>query len=291
MKMKYLLKLMPAALLSAVFLFMNALTASGQAQILTKKAKISDITDKTVKIVLTGNDFVDSDLIEEVKNRWRLSPYEFCTLKEFNDLKTDSDYYFLMFVKGQFRHESTPGITFLTLVKGGEEATKSIDKMLNVVTMPFAASEEPSGREFVFLPAFLDIIQDYARKALESDLHAYAGLSNYSMNIIKAENKRIYFSKNDLSKKITETVLKKYFDEDMLVMNEDTADKAFTDKTFNTLVSYTVSPSAPVRGSYCYKMLIDAYTHKLYYFRRCKINVKKGSGFITDDIKRIAAVR
>ena len=55
------------------------LMAGAQAQINTKKVKISDFTEKITKVVLTGNDFYDSILKDEVKTHWRVSPYEFCT--------------------------------------------------------------------------------------------------------------------------------------------------------------------------------------------------------------------
>ena len=93
--------------------------ASAQAQIDTKKVKISDFTQKVTKVVLHGNDFYDAILKEEIALRWRVSPYEFCTLEEFEDLKTDSRYYFLITTLGQFRKETAPGLQFLSLVKGG----------------------------------------------------------------------------------------------------------------------------------------------------------------------------
>ena len=136
------------------------LVASAQAQINTKKVKISDFTQKVTKVVLNGNQFFDITFQEEITARWRISPYEFCTLEEFEKLKTNDNYYFLMTTYGQFRKETAPGLQFLTLVKGGKEAENSIGDMLEIVSLPFASAEYPSGRELVFLPAFLDIIQN-----------------------------------------------------------------------------------------------------------------------------------
>ena len=79
---------------------------SAQAQINTKKVKIEDFTEKTTKVVLTGNLFFDQVFKEEIRNRWRISPYEFCSLEEFGKLKTDGNYYFLMIVKGQISLQS-----------------------------------------------------------------------------------------------------------------------------------------------------------------------------------------
>ena len=105
-----------------------SVTASAQAQINTKKIKIADFTQKVTKVVLTGNTFYDGAFQEEVSSRWRVSPYEFCTLQEFETLKKSDKYYFLMLTQGRFKKEEEPGIQFLTLVKGGEKAAEGIGK-------------------------------------------------------------------------------------------------------------------------------------------------------------------
>ena len=97
-----------------------------QAQITTKKMKLEDFPEKVTKVVLSGNMFIDGAIEDAVKNRWAVSPYEFCSFQEFESLKGKEDYYFLMVVTGQFRKESGPGIEFLSLLKGGPEAEKGL---------------------------------------------------------------------------------------------------------------------------------------------------------------------
>ncbi len=267
------------------------LTADAQAQINTKKVKVGDFTEKVTKVVLNGNPFYDVALKEEVASRWRISPYEFCTLDEFEVLKESDQYYFLMLAAGQFRKETAPGIRFLTLVKGGKGSDEGIEKMLEVVSMPFASAEYPSGREFIFLPAMLDIIQEHTLASIENDFDAYGGLGNHTTNILKSDDMDIVFSEDDLSEGITEELISAKFDGNMSVTDEDSADAYMTGKTDRTLVSYTVAPTEPVTGSYCYKMLIDSGTHKLYYFRRHRISKKLGAGFLPDDINKITLPR
>lgn len=262
-----------------------------QAQINTKKVKIGDFTQKITKIVLTGNLFYDSTLEDEILARWRISPYEFCTLEEFEQLKGNDEYYFLLTIKGQFKKESEPGLQFLTLVKGGEKAEKGISAMLEVVSLPFASADSPSGRETVFFPAFIDILQEYTLKSLDRDLHAYSGLSNYSLALPKTKDMTIVFSEDDLSTEITEEIVNNYFVEGMIKTDEATADKYMTDSESNTVVSYVVAPTTAKAGSYCYKMLFDNQSHTLYYFRRHRINSGVGVGFLAEDIKRIASHR
>jgi len=267
------------------------LMAGAQAQITTKKVKIEDFTQKVTKVVLSGNPFYETSFKDEIAARWRISPYEFCTLEEFESLKGNDSYYFLILTQGQFRKETAPGLQFISLVKGGEGADKGIGNMLEVVSLPFASAEYPSGRELIFIPAFLDIIQNHTLEAMENDFNAYGGLSNTAQKLDKAGNMTIVISEDDLNNLVTETMPAEALEKDMIITDEDEADSYMLDNVAGTLVSYVVAPSEPVKGSYCYKMLIDAQTHELYYYRRHKISPKAGAGFLPEDIERINKAR
>lgn len=264
------------------------LMAGAQAQITTKKVKIEDFTQKVTKVVLNGNPFYDTSFKDEVAARWRISPYEFCTLEEFEGLKGNDSYYFLILTQGQFRKETAPGLQFISLVKGGQGADKGIGDMLEVVSLPFASAEYPSGRELIFLPAFLDIIQNHTLEAMENDFNAYGGLSNTAQKLGKAGNIDIVISEDDLNSLVSEGMTDS---EGMIITDEDDADSYMLDEVSGTLVSYVVAPSKPVKGSFCYKMLIDAQTHELYYYRKHKISPKAGVGFLPEDIEKINKAR
>lgn len=274
---------MKKILLFFAFVIMTA-SAFAQAQIDTKKVKISDFTQKVTKVVLTGSALYDGVLQDEVAARWRISPYEYCTLDEFNSLKGNDKYYFLITTKGQFKKEAEPSLQFLTLVKGGRNASKGIDEMLEIVSMPISSADDPSGRELVFLPVFLTIIQEYTLDSMDRDYSAYLGLSNYTSNISKASEKNIVFSKNDIAPNVEMGDCASF-----IVTDEDSADEMIMNNAHNTLVSYVVAPAEPVNGSFCYKMLIDAQTYELYYYRKHRISAKSGAGFLPYDIRSINA--
>lgn len=268
------------------------LIMSAQAQIVTKDAKIEDFQEKTTKIVLTGNEFFDSALSEEIRTRWNISPYEFCTLEDFNSLKGSSDYYFLMCVKSRFKKEPEPGIQMLTLIKGGEKADKGLGKMLELVSIPLCSAKYPSGREMIFLPALIDIMQEQVIHVLSSSISAYSSLSEASGNMFDARDMSIVFSEDDLSDEVSEEMLSQYFHDGVFLSDESGADDIMLGNMENTLVSYTVAPFEPTAGSsFCYKMLIDAGTHELYYFKKHRITKKAGAGFLPEDLMRITAGR
>ena len=277
--MKKIMILMMAAMMPVI--------AGAQAQIDTKKVKIADFPEKVTKIVLTGSDFFDRALQDDVAATWRVSPYEFCTIEEFEALKADENFYFLITTNDQFRREDSPGIQFMSLVKGGKGAEKGISEMFEVVSMPVASAEDPSGREYTFLAAFLDIIQKHVLMSIESDITGYAGLTNHTDNIQDCKGMRIVFSEDDLSGQVDRNL----FDEDMVITDEDEADEIMSDREAETLVSLVVAPSSGKSGSYCFKMLVNAETHELFYFRRHKITKKDAVGFLAEDIRKIMSHR
>lgn len=263
--------------------------ALGQAQITTRREKLKDFTSKTTKVVLTGDEFLDEAVKESVAATWTVSPYEFCSNEEFQNLKENADFYFLMVVKGQFRRESEPGIDMLTLVKGGEGADKSINDMFEVVSFPLRSTEDPSGREFVLLPAFLKIIQEHTTSLTDTEMKAYSNIGAKDSKRLRI--KRIFFWAEDFAPQVDEQT-KRSLDEDILIKeDEDEVDEIFSEGTFNTVVSYVVAPSEPVNGSICYKMLIGSDNHELYYFKKHKITAKSGKGFLSSDIKSIKLLR
>ncbi len=260
----------------------------GQVQITTRREKLKDFTSKTTKVVLTGDEFLDEALKESVAATWTVTPYEFCSNDEFQKLKSNDSFYFLMVVKGQFRRESEPGIDMLTLVKGGEESA-DINDMFEVVSFPLRPTEDPSGREFVMLPAFLKIIQEHTISLTDTEMKAYSSIG--AKDTRKLRIKRIFFWSEDIAPQVDEQT-KRSLDEDILIKDdEDEVDEIFSEGTFNTVVSYVVAPSEPVNGSICYKMLIGSDNHELYYFKKHKITAKSGKGFLSADIKTIKSLR
>ena len=281
---------MKKILLSVLTVLCIQANMSAQAQLTTKKVKIEDFTEKVTKVVLSGNIFYDSSVQEAVRENWTVSPYEFCSLEDFRQLKTNPDYYFLIKVKGQFRRESEPGIEFLSLVKGGQGAEKGLDGMLDLITFPYAAADSPTGRETVFLPLILDIIQQHVLSSIATDFVAYSSLIAYSNNIDEIKGKQLVMAEEDLSDEVTPVLRERYLGAPVIVADTDSADEYVSGNAANTVVSYIVCPENPQPGSFCYKMLIDVGTGDLYYFRKHRITRKVGPGFLVEDVKRIADV-
>lgn len=263
------------------------LMAWGQAQIDTKKVKLGDFTQKITKVVLSGNEFFDMALQNEVTLGWRISPYEFCTMEEFEKHKTDEDFYFLLSVNAQFKKDKIPTIKYLTLVKGGAKAEKGLSNMLEVVSLPATSAQSPTGREIVFLPALLDIMQKYTLLSMENDITAYGGLSTIVQKIEKEDDFLVVISESDMCPSSYEIEDVEFHDDEIMVTDEERVDSYMMDRTENVLIGYVVAPTEPVPGAVYYKMLINAHTYQLYYFKKDRVSKNEAPGFMPDDITKI----
>ena len=279
MKMKRLIPIISLLLVSAA--------AFAQGRVTTRKHLFADFTDKITKVVMSGNEILDGALRQEVVDLWTASPFEFCPMAEYETLKKSDTYYFLVMTAGQAKGEEAPMVRFLTLEKGGADKGDNVALRTEVVSLPLCPVDGGEGRELVFLPALVKGVQDFALQAMESEKVAYTGMTWFNGNFDrKGATKRIYLAREDVSESVAPKDLDKYLDEDVLLCDEDEADKAYTGKTYNALVSYTVSA-----GTWSYKMLIDAGTDTIFYIRKHKVNARNAAGFLADDLKRISKKR
>ena len=262
-------------------------TLLAQGKVTTRKHLFADFSDKITKVVMSGNDVLDGALRQEVVDLWTLSPFEFCSMAEYESLKKSDTYYFLLVTAGRAKGEEEPMVRFLTLEKGGADKGDNVALRTEVISLPLCPVEGGSGRELVFLPALVKGVQDFTAEAMGSEKVAYTGMAWFNGRFDrKGAIKRIFLAKEDISASVAQKDLDKYLDEDILLCDEDEADKAYTDKTYNTLVSYTVSA-----GTWSYKLLLEAETDTVFYLRKHKVNARNAAGFLADDLKRISRKR
>ena len=274
-------------LITLIALLFASVTLLAQGKVTTRKHLFADFSDKITKVVMSGNEVLDGALRQEVVDLWTLSPFEFCSMAEYESLKKSDTYYFLLVTAGRAKGEEEPMVRFLTLEKGGADKGDNIALRTEVISLPLCPVEGGSGRELVFLPALVKGVQDFTADAMESEKTAYTGMAWFNGNFDrKGGIKRIYLAQEDISESVTRKELDKYLDEDIILCDEDEADKAYTDKTYNTLVSYTVSA-----GTWSYKLLLEGETNTVYYIRKHKVNVRNAPGFLTEDLKRISRKR
>lgn len=239
----------------ALLLLAAALPAYGQGKFYTRKIRLADFPTKTTKIVLAGHSFLELTLREEISAHWRISPFEFCDLEEYRRLRSSSSYYFLTLAQ-------EAGLAYLILEKGGKaDDTDYLKRPFEVVRMPIASVDNPTGRELVFMGAFIDIIQRFTEEAMTSDKVAYRGLE--SANSHRLRGRTVYF-------------------------DPDKADQAYLHGEPGALLTITIAPEEIGPRTVCYKMLIAADTHELLSFERIRYNDPADGRFTDAEARRFS---
>lgn len=280
-------------IICSIIALMTGITVLAQGTVTTRKYRYSDFTDKVTKVVLSGDDLLSGSLRQEVVSNWTASAFEFCTVEEFESMKTQDKYYFLLIEQMRFKGEENPGLQFLTLLKGSPEAAEGLDQTDEVIAVPVTSAPGGNGREMVFMGALVRAVQSFMLAAMESEKNAYSKLEWFNENYRKyGKMMQVYLAREDLSENLSDSQLKHYMDSDMHIEASEQVDRIYQEGTYNTLVSYTVAPLAPDEGSsYCYKLLFEAESQDLFYITRHKIGPKKGVGFQPEDLKKIARKR
>lgn len=253
-----------------------------------KKDDLKDFTSRTLKVVLDGNGSLDDVmLMDAVKEHWSLSPYEFCTLDEFQTMMADTNYYFLVKVDGQFCKENEPAMEFLSLLKGVEGAT-DLNALSEVLSLPYRPLNDKSGDSYGYLPPFINVIQAHVLKVQRNKLSAYIGVGAYSDGMDGAKGKHLYLSEDDFLFEVTPQMLKEDFQGMAKFVSKEEKEEILLDREPNGLVSIIVAPEVNQRGSYCFKMIISSDTWELYLYRKHKMSSKAGAGFNKEDYRRMS---
>lgn len=249
-----------------------------------------DLPARMTKVVIAGdNSMTDLIFKNAVEESWNISPFEFCNYEEFDRIKTDTNYYFLMRLDKMHRSENDPVMEFVCYLKGNEKAADNISAMPELISLPlFPADNSGSDRIYSYLPAYMNIIQNYLQKIVDGRI--YPSRSGFIQTGIFEKNRdtKVLFRKGDLVYRPAMQEFERMFRGRAEEVEQDVIDQALKDGTPRTLVSLVVAPSEIYGKAYCYKMIISADTYELLYWKRHRLSEKKGPGFLKSDLKRIS---
>lgn len=255
----------------------------------SRRVYVGDIPSRVTKVVLSkDNSFPDLLFKNAVEKGWYLTPFEYCTYAEFEKIKCDTNYYFLLRIDKMDKKGEDPSMEFITYVKGGPKAEEGIGKMTELISLPIYPGEDKNGRIFSYLPTYMNIIQEYLQNVSEGEITPKFNNDPYCYPMEKAVDKEILFVKEDVLYELSDEDLGKLFKGHAKYTTQEDIDEAISQERQNTLVSLVVVASDATAGSYCYKMLISTDTYQLFFYRKHKISRRLGAGFMKEDMRRIS---
>ncbi len=244
---------------------------------------------QSLTYVVINNDNSMNDLFfkDAVEHNWHITKFEFCSQEKFHEIKCDTNYYFLLRAERLPKNGKGPAYESISFVKGNNYVGEFLKEMPELVSVPMFPKDDHSGRIICYLPAYMEIIQNAIQRIVDGKSLPYRQ-KLYTEPLSEIVDKTILFREGDIAFNISQEELDMIFHGHVKIVSQDEIDQALSEQHPDTLVSLVIGPETPVKGAFCYKMLLDTKTKELYYYKRHKTSTRKPTGFTKKDIRTLA---
>jgi hypothetical protein len=263
---------------------------SGQAPF-PSKDEIKQFTASKTCVVLEEDQFssYNSFIKKAVNDYWKITPFEFIAVKDFNVRRLNPAYSFIVLTQTNFEKDKTAGLyNFVNLLQG--KNVNKLGEMPEICAVPLSFAGEDDLEYSYKLGAILSFMQKHAR--MISDDPSLTGrkyLKYYNKNIPSVRSKTILVKQEDLVPEIASIErIKAIYDGRIEIVTEEDIVSAIDNKTPNTLILHKVGPVGDRNSGYCFKMLIGADDSDMYYYNQHMIDKANPNGLLPADLKRLA---
>lgn len=276
--------------LSAVLFLFSTMLLSGQAPFPNKDEIKQFMASKTC-VVLEQDQFSSYNVFikEAVKKYWTLSPYQLISVQEFNKMRRDPAYSFIVLTQTNYEKDKANTLyNFLNLLQGKD--VSKLGELPEICAIPLSfAGEDDYDYNYKF-GAILLFMQKHAQMiSADPSLTGRKYLKYYNDNIPEVSGKTILIKEEDLAPEIsTIDKIKAIYPHNVEIVTEEDIVKAIQEKTPNTLILHKVGPREEKNAGLCFKMLIGTDDSDMYYYHQHKISKSDPNGLLADDLKRLS---
>lgn len=264
------------------------LLMSAQAPFPTKD-EIKQFESSKTCVVLEDSPFssYNSFIRDAVKQYWKITPFEFIDVAEFNVRRLDPTYSFIVLTQTNFEKDKANGLfNYINLLQG--KKINNMSTMPEICAVPLSFAEEEDIEYSYKLGAILAFMQKHARMiAADPSLTGRKYLKYYNKFIPDLKSRTILVREDDLSPEIsTIESIKEVYNGNIKIVSEEEIIGAIDNKTPGTVILHKVGPTGDKTG-YCFKMLIGTDDANMYYYNQHVINNDRPNGLLAEDLKRM----
>jgi hypothetical protein len=276
-------------LLLTFALLLSAIVLIGQAPF-PDKDEIKQFNASKTCVVLEDDPFSSYNIYikEVVEKSWKITPFEFITVKQFNVRRLDPAYSFIVITQTNFDKDRSHGLyNFINLLQG-----KNVNKLAEMPEICAVPLSFAGVNDMVYsykLGAIISFMQKHAQKISEDpSLTLGKYLKDYNKNIPGIKNKTILVEQDDLSPGIS-TIgrIKAIYKNKIEIVTDEEIIKAIEDKAPDTVILHKVGPMGDRDSGYCFIMLIGTDDSELYYYSLHMIDKANPNGLLPDDLRRL----
>jgi hypothetical protein len=274
----------------ALLLLFSVILINGQSPF-PKKDEIKQFTESKTCVVLEDESYspYNSFIKKAVEACWKITPYEFINVEEFNKRRINPAYSFIVLTQTDFEKDKSNSLfNFINLLQG--KNVSKLGEMPEICAIPLSFAEEEDLEYSYKLGGILSFIQKHAQ--MISDDPSLTGrkyLKYYNKNIPEIRGKLILIKQEDLVPEIAAIeAIEAIYSGKVKIVSEDEIVNAIENKAPDTLILHKVGPLGNVNSGFCFKMLIGTDDSDMYYYHQHTISNTNPNGFLPADLKRIA---
>ncbi len=244
-------------------------------------------------IVKEKNPICDYNLAlsEVIAKEWKITPYEFIELKDFEEKRMDPQYSFLFLNQVRFDLDKTKAVfNFISLLLGGNETV--IGNMPDLCSVPLSYRDVDEESYSYKLPVLLRFIQNHVELITKNpDLISRNIFKLYNDSMGDIRKKTLYIIQSELAKDCnSESKLKAIYPYKFKITTKEEIASIIEKRDESAVFLHKVGPEGTKFRSRCYKIVIGAADAKFYYFDFHDIDEakKKPDGMMASDFKAIA---
>jgi hypothetical protein len=241
-------------------------------------------------VVYEDNPFIEYNTVIEktMQSEWNLTPYGFISITDFETMRRDPDYSFLVLTEVFFEKDrSQTHYDFLSILLGG--SYYGINDMPEVCLLPLSYADADEATYIFKLPALLRYMQGFI-EGFANDPGFLEGKGLHLFNKFNAElkDKTILMMEQDLAYDLRalENLEKIYpFSIDLVDMTR--MEEAIMSGDENVVLLHKVGPGINKQKTRCFKILMGANDGKIYYFDFHMVNNRNEDAFLRSDFNKI----
>jgi hypothetical protein len=279
---------MRASLLT-VFSFFFTISVTGQAPFPTTD-EIKQFNASTTCVVLEDDPFSTYNIYikEAVVASWKITPYEFITVRDFNVRRLNPAYSFIVLTQTNFDKDKSHGLyNFINLLQG--KNVNLLAEMPEVCAIPLSFAGVNDIEYSYKLGPILSFMQKHAQKISDDpSLTLRKYLKYYNKNIPEIKDKTILAESDDLAPSLsTIDRIHRYYSGKIKIVNTDEMQKAIEDNSANTVILHKVGPRGDRRTGFCFIMLLGLDDSELYYYSLHLVDNANPNGLLPEDLKQL----
>lgn len=223
-----------------------------------------------------------------MKNSWHLTPYEFITHEEFNEMRDDPRNYFLMVTVASFDKDRTKSqYNFLSLLRG--EKRRQIDNMPDLCSIPLSYLKVEDDEYSYKMEAFLRFIQNHVKFMIgQPSLIGENSLKHYNKNIAELNGKTLYLVKEELARDVdSRHEISKIYPHPYRIVSREEVTDAIARQERDVVFLHKVGPGRTMIKARVYKILVGAADPLFYYFDHEMVKQASDDAFQAKDFKRL----